>query len=93
MSVFMAYRAAKKANSRIISAIPLDSLPRSSSLSLPSLADLQDDEDDTAPPAVAAMGMPLPLTVSPRPDIAALIDQQPGDVANTLREWLADRMS
>lgn len=93
MSVFMAYRAAKKANSRIISAIPLDSLPRSSSLALPSLADLQDDDDDTVPPPVAAMGMPLPLTVSPRPDIAALIDQQPGDVANTLREWLADRRS
>ena len=93
LSVFMAYRAAKKANSRIISAIPLDSLPRSSSLALPSLADLQDDEDDADPPALAAVGMPLPLAVSPRPDIAALIDQQPGDVANTLREWLADRRS
>ena len=91
MSVFLAYRAAKKANGRIISAIPLDSLPRSSSLARPSLADLQDDEDD--PPAVAGVGLPLPLTASPRPDIAALIDQQPGDVANTLREWLADRRS
>ena len=91
MSVFLAYRAAKKANGRIISAIPLDSLPRSSSLALPSLADLQDDEDD--PPAAAGVGLPLPLAASPRPDIAALIDQQPGDVANTLREWLADRRS
>jgi flagellar biosynthesis/type III secretory pathway M-ring protein FliF/YscJ len=93
MSVFMAYRAAKKANSRIISTIPLDSLPRSSSLALPSLADLQDDEDEGDRPTPAAVGMPLPLAVSPRPDIAALIDQQPGDVANTLREWLADRRS
>lgn len=94
MSVFMAYRAAKKANGRMVSAIPLDSLPRSSSLALPSLADLQDDDDDDGGPlAITPTGIPLPLSASPRPDIAALIEQQPGDVANTLREWLADRRS
>ncbi len=93
LSVLMAYRAAKKANSRIISSIPLDSLPRSSSLALPTLAELEQDASELGLPPAPANNAPLPLPASPRPDIAALIDQQPDEVANTLREWLADRRS
>lgn len=89
VTVLIAYRGAKKSSARFVSPIPLDSLPRSSTIALPSAVEIV--EDDVAELAAAATAIPLPS--APRPDLAGLIDRQPDEVTNTLREWLADRRS
>ena len=99
VSLVLAYRGALKSSARIVTPIPLDSLPRSSVMALPSsetayrLSDLVDDDADDPEDrmAMSASRAALPPTTTARPDIAAVIERQPDDVANTLREWLADR--
>ncbi len=99
VSLVLAYRGAVKSSARIVTPIPLDSLPRSSVIALPSaelayrandmVGDDSEDHDDMR--AMNASRAALPPTIGARPDIAAVIERQPDDVANTLREWLADR--
>ena len=97
ISVILAYRGAVKSSSRIVTPIPLESLPRSSAMALPAgemryAGVLSDDERTTEESlALAAAQAALPPMIIVRPDIAAVIERQPEDVANTLREWLADR--
>lgn len=97
ISVILAYRGAVKSSSRIVTPIPLESLPRSSAMALPAgemryAGVLSDDERTTEESlALAAAQAALPPMITVRPDIAAVIERQPEDVANTLREWLADR--
>ncbi len=94
LSVVLAYRGARKASTPTVTPIPLDRLPRASTLALPA-GGLDDDEDadEDDPIAVMAAGMAGLPPAEARPDIAALIDRQPEDVANTLRDWMADRRS
>lgn len=96
VSIFLAWRGAKKSSARQVSAIPLESLPRANTaLALPPpvvLADDDDEDDDLDDPILLGQMPAIPLPEA-RPDIAALIERQPEDVANTLREWLADRRS
>jgi hypothetical protein len=87
-TVLIAYRGAKKSSARFVSPIPLDSLPRSSVIALPSATGIVEDDTVAELAAIAEVGQ-LPST--PRPDLAGLIDRQPDEVTNTLREWLADR--
>ena len=98
VSVVLAYKGAKKSSPPTITPIPLDRLPRPSALALPPAAD--DDDDDLSPfeieggqPALNTGATTIPPILEARPDIAALIAGQPEDVANTLRDWLADRRS
>ena len=97
ISVILAYRGAVKSSSRIVTPIPLESLPRSSAMALPAgemryAGVVSDDERTTEESlALAAAQAALPPMIIVRPDIAAVIERQPEDVANTLREWLADR--
>jgi flagellar M-ring protein FliF len=102
MSVFFAWRGAKKsAGTRTVDPIPLDSLPRPRQLALLAGEDDEDDDEDDRPRRSRRGGsnddddedgpLALPADVEPRPDIAALIEKQPADVANMLREWLGDR--
>jgi flagellar M-ring protein FliF len=93
LSVVLAYRGARKASTPTVTPIPLDRLPRPSTLALPVGADDDEDEDEESPIAVMAAGMAGLPPGEARPDIAALIDRQPEDVANTLRDWMADRRS
>ena len=105
ISVVLAYRGARKASKPTITPIPLDRLPRPSVLALPAPGLDADDDDNenngNAAMSVMAGGVPGGLGIGTgmaglpasdaRPDIAALIDRQPEDVANTLRDWMADR--
>lgn len=89
VAVFIAYRGAKRSTARTVIPIPLSELP-GATLALSALGD---------GPISLAMGpgsensRAIGAGLSPRPDIAALIDHRPEDVADTLREWLADRRS
>ena len=94
VSVVFAYRGARQASTPTITPIPLDRLPRSPTLALASGAvdDGTYESDQSRARAVSATDLAaLPPGLTARPDIAALIERQPEDVANTLRDWLADR--
>ena len=98
VSVIFAYRGARQASAPRITPIPLDRLPRSPTLALAAgavdngnYANNQENNHENARAVSASEMAALPPGLTARPDIAALIERQPEDVANTLRDWLADR--